>query len=80
MAIGIKTSGLHHVALRSTDMQRSREFYVDLLGFPIVVESPAIFLFSAGNAVFGVRGPAPQTMGADTFDPFRVGLDHIALA
>lgn len=25
-------------------------------------------------------GPAPQTTRGDTFDPFRVGLDHIALA
>ena len=44
MAIGIKTSGLHHVALRATDIKRSRDFYIDLLGFPVLMESPEIFL------------------------------------
>ena len=26
-----------------------------------------------------MRGPAPATAASDSFDPFRVGLDHVAL-
>lgn len=78
MAIGIKTSGVHHVALRSTDLQRSRQFYIDLLGFSPIIEAEGIFLFLAGGTAIGVRGPA-EAQG-DRFNPHRVGLDHVALA
>lgn len=79
MSIGMKTPGIHHVALRSTNLERSREFYIDLLGFPVVLEAPGIFLFAVGNTVLGVRGPAPETPDGDAFSPFRVGLDHLSL-
>jgi catechol 2,3-dioxygenase-like lactoylglutathione lyase family enzyme len=80
MAIGIKTSGVHHVALRSADLQRSRRFYIDLLGFSPILEADGIFLFLAGNAAVGVRGPGDATPHGDNFNPYRVGLDHVALA
>ncbi len=80
MAIGIKTPGVHHVALRSSDVARSRTFYIDTLGFPLVLDSPDLFLFMAGGTAIGVRGPDASTEPDDTFSPFRVGLDHIALA
>jgi glyoxylase I family protein len=80
MAIGIKTPGVHHVALRASDLERSRAFYIETLGFPLVHDSPDLFLFMAGGTAFGVRGPDPSTASGDVFSPFRVGLDHIALA
>ena len=80
MAIDIKTPGVHHVALRSSDLQRSRQFYADTLGFQVIMEAPGLFLFLAGSTAFGVRGPGPGTPAGDKFDPFRVGLDHVALA
>ncbi len=80
MAINIKTSGAHHIALRSTNLERSKHFYIETLGFSIIKEIPELFLFSAGNTAFGVRGPAADTTSEDKFDPHRVGLDHIALA
>lgn len=80
MSIGIKTPGLHHIVLRSTDIARSREFYTGLLGFPVVFDSPELFLFAAGTSVVGVRGPVQQSTAGDSFSPFRVGLDHMALA
>jgi catechol 2,3-dioxygenase-like lactoylglutathione lyase family enzyme len=80
MSIGMNTSGVHHVALRSTDLARSRRFYADLLGFPVIMEGPNLFLFLAGNTAFGIRGPEAETARDEKFNPFRVGLDHIALA
>ena len=80
MKIGIKTTGVHHIALRSTDLERSKSFYVETLGFQVILEGTNIFLFLAGSTPFGVRGPEGDTPGGDKFNPFRVGLDHVALA
>jgi catechol 2,3-dioxygenase-like lactoylglutathione lyase family enzyme len=78
--IGLRTRGVHHLALRVTDLARAKVFYVDRLGFPLLMETPELFLFAAGGTAFGVRGPAAETDPADAFTPFRVGLDHVALA
>jgi glyoxylase I family protein len=78
--IGIRTTGVHHLALRVTDLERAHRFYGQLLGFPVVLETDNLFLFLAGSTAFGVRGPEAATLATDRFDPFRVGLDHVALA
>ena len=78
-AIAPRTTGIHHVSLRVTDLARARIFYHERLGFPLVKEAPGAFLFVAGAVVVGVRAPAPETSADDVFDPFRVGLDHLAL-
>lgn len=75
----IATTGLDHVALRSTDLARSRHFYVDVLGFPLLLERENLFIMRAGDALVGVVGPHERTPEGDVFAPFRVGLDHIAL-
>ncbi|HEU4748841.1 MAG TPA: VOC family protein [Gemmatimonadaceae bacterium] len=79
-AIGIQTPGVHHVTLRATDLARAKVFYIDRLGFPLLMETPDLILFLAGGTAFGVRGPTTDTDPADIFSPFRVGLDHVALA
>src|SRR5687768_11553782 len=80
MTINIKTAGVHHVALRATNLERSKRFYTETLGFKVALEGPNIFLFFAGATAFGVRGPEADTKADDVFSPFRVGLDHVALA
>ncbi|HXG82697.1 MAG TPA: VOC family protein [Pyrinomonadaceae bacterium] len=35
MSINIKTTGVHHVAPRSTDMKQSKRFYTEILGFEV---------------------------------------------
>jgi catechol 2,3-dioxygenase-like lactoylglutathione lyase family enzyme len=79
MAIHCATPGVHHLALRSANLERSRAFYGDVLGFPIVLEADNIFLFLAGGTAIAIRGPEAGTPRGDRFDPFRVGLDHVAL-
>ena len=78
--IQIQTAGLHHVALRSTDLARSRVFYIERLGFPVLLENDGIFIFGAGATAVAVFGPDARTEANDAFSPFRVGLDHLALA
>jgi len=80
MGINIATSGVHHVAIRVADYDRAKRFYAETLGFPVLMEAPNLLLFAAGNTAFGVRGPDPRTPADDVFSPFRVGVDHIALA
>jgi glyoxylase I family protein len=80
MSIRFTTPGVHHLALRSADLPRSRRFYEGILGFPVVLEAPNIFLFVAGGTAVAIRGPEAGTPSGDRFDPFRVGLDHVALA
>ena len=78
--INVVTTGVHHVALRSTDLARSRVFYVERLGFVPLLETPGILIVAAGQTAFAIRAPGDTTAAGDTFDPFRVGLDHVALA
>jgi catechol 2,3-dioxygenase-like lactoylglutathione lyase family enzyme len=80
MAINITTSGVHHVALRVSDLPRAKRFYTETLGFPLLMESPELVLFLAGGTAFGLRAPSAQTPAGDVFSPHRVGVDHIALS
>jgi glyoxylase I family protein len=77
--IDLKTSGVAHLALRVTDYGRAKRFYLETLGFPLLMETENLFIFSAGATAIGVRGPDAKTPKADRFSPFRVGLDHLAL-
>jgi len=79
MGIDMKASGVHHVALRVTDFERARRFYLEVLGFPAALEQPGLAIVLAGGTPVAIRGPAEATSKGDRFDPFRVGLDHIAL-
>ncbi len=79
MGIGMKTPGLHHLALRVTDYGRAKRFYLETLGFPLLLETENLFIFAAGATAIGVRGPDAITPPGDRFSPFRVGLDHLAL-
>lgn len=79
MPIEIKTPGVHHLALRVSDLERSKKFYLDQLGFKAALEQPELVIFFAGNTAIALRGPNENMEDGDQFNPFRVGLDHIAL-
>jgi glyoxylase I family protein len=78
--ISIKTPGVHHAALRVSDFNRAKQFYTEILGFDIILEQPNLFIFLAGKTAIAIRGPEKETPNGDSFNPFRVGLDHLALA
>ena len=79
MTIALQTTGVHHLALRSSDLTRARGFYGRTLGLPIVLETTDSFVALAGSTLVVVRGPETRSPAGDRFDPFRVGLDHVAL-
>jgi catechol 2,3-dioxygenase-like lactoylglutathione lyase family enzyme len=78
--VSIESRGLHHLALRVTDLGRAKQFYTSTLGFPVVLEVEGLALVNVNGVLMGIRGGASETSAADRFDPFRVGLDHLALA
>ena len=86
--MAITTSSIAHVRLTVTDIERSRQFYESVFGWPVLIEAPEAadpstkealsFLFGGviydlGGALIGLRPVA-----ADTFHEDRCGLDHIA--
>lgn len=78
----IKTGAVHHLALTVIDSARSRDFYVNLLGFQVLAEIDTTRILSNGNLVLAVK-PAPDPNRApkdDRFDENRVGLDHLSLS
>lgn len=86
--MAIATSSIAHVRLTVTDIERSRQFYESVFGWPVLIELPdnadatvrdrLSFLFGGviydlGGALIGLRPVA-----ADRFDEDRTGLDHLA--
>src|SRR3954447_11992586 len=83
----------HHIRLTVTDVERSRAFYTEVLGFDVALEGPppddpkglvsdalqgGVVLINAG-VMIGLR-PVDAAHAADRFDPLRVGLDHLSFA
>src|SRR5260370_35446989 len=88
----IATGEIHHLRLTVTDLERSRSFYTNLLGFTVAVESPeatdpqsaamAALLFGGivmirGNLLLGLR---PVARAGDAFVEDRIGLNHLSLS
>jgi glyoxylase I family protein len=78
----MQTSGLDHIVLTVTDLERARRFYGDLLGFEIGEEPDYL-----GGAYYFVVGGVEislvhhdRTPAGDRFSEFRVGLDHLSFA
>ena len=57
----IRTSGIHHLAIRVTDYERAKHFYIDTLGFKKIMEQPGLCLFLAGNTPIGILGSENKT-------------------
>lgn len=79
MAINPKIAGIAHIALRSSDFDATKHFYLDILGFKLALESPDIIAMMAGPVLIAFK-KANAVHGKDVFTPFNIGLDHIAFA
>lgn len=44
MKINIKTPGVHHIALLVSDYESAKHFYVETLGFQIILEQPNVII------------------------------------
>jgi glyoxylase I family protein len=93
MAVPLSLGGIHHVRLTVTDVQRSRAFYTQLLGFQIAMDAPPPaddphhdltveilqggIVMVSGDLLVGLR-PVDAERSGDRFDPFRCGLDHLS--
>ena len=77
---GITTGSVHHLTLTVSDVERARQFYMNLLGFRRVMDWGPRVLLSNGSIVLAL-GSAPNPELArqdDRFDENRVGLDHVS--
>jgi catechol 2,3-dioxygenase-like lactoylglutathione lyase family enzyme len=76
----LHAKGLSHLGLRVTDLARAKRFYVDTLGSEVVREIEGALLINMYGILIGLYGEDAYSARHDHFDPFRVGLDHFALA
>ena len=76
----LNVKGLSHLGLRVTNLARARRFYVDTLGCQVVREVEGAVLINAYGILIGLHSSDSYSSQHDYFDPFRVGLDHLALA
>lgn len=82
MAAKINTGPVHHLRLTVNDVDRSREFYTNVLGLEVAMELPPGVLLTNGSVLVGM-GPAPnpeRKIENDCFDENRVGLDHLCFS
>jgi catechol 2,3-dioxygenase-like lactoylglutathione lyase family enzyme len=77
----VRVKGFSHIAVRVSNLGRSARFYEDLLDLKRIIDLPdVIVLVHESGAMLGIRGATAEQRSDDRFDPFRIGLDHLALA
>ena len=82
MPTPIATGPIHHLHLTVLDVDRSRAFYTDIVGFQFVMDLPSGVFLSNGAVGLGL-GPSPDPSRApadDQFDEARIGLDHLSFS
>jgi glyoxylase I family protein len=93
MAAPLSLGPVHHLRLTVTDVERSRAFYTELLGFQVAMDAPPPasdphhdltveilqdgIVLVNGDLLIGLR-PVDDARARDRFDPFRCGLDHMS--
>lgn len=75
----LNANGLSHLGLRVTNIARAKRFYVDTLGCQLVREIDGALLVDMYGMLIALYGAESSSARNDRFDPFRVGLDHLAL-
>ncbi len=76
----LNANGWSHLGLRVTNLARAKRFYVDTLGCQLVRETERVVFVTVSGMLIALLGADAHSPSNDHFDPFRVGLDHLALA
>ena len=76
----LNANGLSHLGLRVTNLARAKHFYVDTLGCQLVRETEGGVLVNVSGMLVALYETTSSSSSHDRFNPFRVGLDHLALA
>lgn len=86
--VSIPSSSIAHVRLTVTDIERSRQFYESVFGWPVLIEVPENadektrdqLSFLYGGVIYDLGGTllGLRPVATDRFDENRAGLDHIA--
>jgi glyoxylase I family protein len=76
----LNATGLSHLGLRVTNLARAKHFYLDLLGCQVVRETDGGVVVNVSGMLVALYETASSSSSYDHFNPFRVGLDHLALA
>lgn len=75
--MSIKICGVHHIELTVTDINKSKKFYSELLGFKLVADYANFAMFYNGYFYLGLtdhKGNCKEKR----FDERNVGMDHIS--
>lgn len=86
--VSILGSSVAHVRLTVTDIERSRQFYERVFGWPVLIEVPENadektrdqLSFLYGGVIYDLGGTllGLRPVATDRFHENRAGLDHIA--
>ena len=80
MAIHPKTPGIHHICLRGLDLSITKNFYQNILGLPLAVDSPDLIIFQLGIVFIAFRKANLKQESEAKFNPLGIGMDHLAIA
>jgi glyoxylase I family protein len=86
--MGITANSIAHVRLTVSDIERSRQFYESVFGWPVLLEVPenadaatrSQLAFLSGGVIYDMGGAliGLRPVASDRFHEDRCGLDHIA--
>src|SRR5262245_37254437 len=71
----IEVSGMDHLALRVSDVERSARFYAEHLGATVRSRSAGSIFMDIGSQWIALFGPGVASSG---FDPTPPGVDHVS--
>jgi glyoxylase I family protein len=82
MTSPLSIGAVNHLTLTVTDLQRSKDFYTNVLGFQVIMEiSPERVVLGNGQTLMGISMPLDKANALgpnDRFNENRVGLDHLS--
>ena len=79
MAINPTATGIHHIGLRSMNFERTKNFYQNVPGFLLIIDTSDLLIFAGAGTYIAFKQADPRDKKFSSFSPFEVGPDHIAM-